>query len=109
MTRTAIPRYRNSIAKLGLDSKKDLYITIVFGYLLSQMIKYNLTYGLRDFISWAIAGAAWYFLIVPGMRSYRKRFPPKYPMHWFRSRVKLAPVLHVRPDKQVMPLEMDLP
>ncbi|GGR09746.1 hypothetical protein [Deinococcus ruber] len=98
MEETAVPVYSGSIAKMGLDSREDFGITLMLAAGVYELVKSVINYGLKDLIAVVIAGAVWRLVIVPGMRAYRQRFPPKYVMHWIRSRVLLAPVLHCRPD-----------
>ena len=103
MEQTAVPVYRGSIAKLGLDSREDFGVTVMGAAMVYLVSKSLISYALRDLIAAALAALCWKFLFIPAMQYYRKTFPPKYPLHWLRSRVLLAPVLHCRPDSDPQP------
>ncbi|MBZ9714440.1 hypothetical protein [Deinococcus multiflagellatus] len=101
-----VPKFKGSIAKMGLDSREDFMTTLVVAGALYFLLKSLIPHPLAPLIAMAIAGLVWKFVIVDLVRAYRKRYPPKYPMHWLRSRVILAPILHPRPDPQPLPLSV---
>ena len=103
MHETSVPKYTGSIAKLGLDSREDLGITIMGGLAVYLFSKSLMTYGLKDLIAAIIGALCWRFLFVPAMMYYRKNYPPQYPMHWLRARVLLAPILRCKPDSDPQP------
>lgn len=106
MSALPVPKYKGSIAKMGLDSRNDFVTTLVIAGGLYFVLKALITHPLGPLIAMAIAAAVWRYVIVDLMRAYRKKYPPKYPMHWVRARVLLAPILHPRPDRKPLPLSI---
>ena len=103
MNETPVPKFVGSIAKLGLDSREDLGITVMGGLAVYLFSKSLISYGLKDLIAAIIGGLCWRFLFVPAMAYYRRTYPPMYPMHWLRSRILLAPILRCLPDSDPQP------
>lgn len=109
MSPLPVPKYKGSIAKMGLDNRTDFMTTLVYAGGVYFILKAVIIHPLGPLIAMAAAGGIWKFFIVEMMRAYRKKYPPKYPQHWVRSRILLAPVLHPRPDKKPLPLSIPDP
>lgn len=106
MSALPVPKYKGSIAKMGLDSRNDFMTTLVIAGGLYFILKALIVHPLGPLIAMAVAAGLWKFVIVDLMRAYRKKYPPKYPQHWVRSRILLAPILHPKPDRKPLPLSI---
>ena len=106
MSALPVPKYKGSIAKMGLDNRNDFMTTLFIAGGLYFILKALIVHPLGPLIAMAVAAALWKFVIVDLMRAYRKKYPPKYPQHWLRSRILLAPILHPKPDRKPLPLSI---